>query len=194
MKVTRDVIVDLWPVYEAGAASADTRALVEEFLSGDPELARQLREGEKTMSELLFPQSVVLSPDVEKSAFDRMRELSRLRSYFFVLSILMMMTATMLRQFRFFTLMLAAGAGLVSAVLSLAETRPRLAALAIGPLVETPRQRRLRHARSACILASFLLLAFSALTRLGDDTVPLGLSILGIAAWAVLSVLARRRT
>ena len=194
MKVTRDVIVDLWPVYEAGAASADTRALVDEFLSGDPELARQLREGEKTMSELLFPESVVLSPDVEKSAFDRMRELSRLRSYFFVLWLLMTTTSVLLRQYRTVTILLGAGAGVVCAALWLAETRPRLAALAIGPLVETRRQRWLRHARSACILASFGLLVFSGLSRIGDDVVLLGLSVLGIAAWVVLSVLARRRT
>jgi hypothetical protein len=194
MKVTRDVIVDLWPVYETGAASADTRALVDEFLSGDPELARQLREGEKTMNELLFPESVVLSPDVEKSAFDRMRELSRLRTYFFVLSVLMMTSAGMLRQFRFFSTLMAAGAGLVCAGLWLAETRPGLAALAIGPLVETRRQRRLRHARSACILVSFVLLVFAGLTRIGNDVPLLGLSVLGLVAWAVLSVLGRQRS
>jgi len=43
MKITRSVIVDIWAVYASGEASADTRALVEEFLRGDPELAQQLR-------------------------------------------------------------------------------------------------------------------------------------------------------
>jgi hypothetical protein len=186
------VIVDLWPAYESGAASADTRALVDEFLSGDPELGRQLREGEKAMSELLFPESVVLSPDVEKSAFDRMRELSRLRSYFFVLWLLMTTTSVLLRQYRSFTILLGAGAGIVCAGLWLAETRPRLAALAIGPLVETRRQRRLRHARSACLVASFGLLAFSGLSRIGDDVLLVGLSALGVAAWVVLSLMGRR--
>ncbi|MET0553054.1 MAG: hypothetical protein ABW221_08455 [Vicinamibacteria bacterium] len=194
MKVTRDVIVDLWPVYEAGDASADTRALVEEFLSGDPALARELREGEEAMSELLFPESVMLSPDAEKSAFDRMRELTRLRTYFFMLSVLMVVASGMLRQFRFFSFLMAAGAGIVCAGLWLAETRPRLAALAIGPLVETRRQRRLRHARSACILVSFVLLVFSAMTRLGNDVPLLVLSVLGIVAWGVLSLLGRRRS
>ena len=37
MKVTRDVIRDLLPLHLAGEASADTRALVEEFLKDDPE-------------------------------------------------------------------------------------------------------------------------------------------------------------
>lgn len=40
MNVTQNVIHDLLPVYAAGEASADTVALVEEFLQGDPELAR----------------------------------------------------------------------------------------------------------------------------------------------------------
>jgi hypothetical protein len=44
MKITRDVITDLWPAYAAKEASADTRALVEEYLAGDPDLARDLRE------------------------------------------------------------------------------------------------------------------------------------------------------
>jgi hypothetical protein len=39
MNVTRDVISDLWPVYSAGEASADTRALVDAFLRQDPEFA-----------------------------------------------------------------------------------------------------------------------------------------------------------
>jgi hypothetical protein len=43
MNVTREVINDLWPVYAAGEASADTRALIEEFLDQDPDFARVLR-------------------------------------------------------------------------------------------------------------------------------------------------------
>jgi hypothetical protein len=43
MNVTRDVINDLWPVYAAGEASADTRALIEEFLARDPEFAQLLQ-------------------------------------------------------------------------------------------------------------------------------------------------------
>ena len=49
MNVTREVVKDLLPLYAAGEASADTRALVESFLRGDPDLARladALRAGE----------------------------------------------------------------------------------------------------------------------------------------------------
>ncbi|HET6899221.1 MAG TPA: hypothetical protein VFK70_12765 [Vicinamibacteria bacterium] len=45
MKVTRDVVLDLLPLYVAGEACADSRALVEEFLEQDPELRNRMREG-----------------------------------------------------------------------------------------------------------------------------------------------------
>ena len=44
MNVSRDVIVDLWPLYESGEASEDTRRLVEAFLEHDQELAIGLRD------------------------------------------------------------------------------------------------------------------------------------------------------
>jgi hypothetical protein len=40
MTVTRDVILDLLPLYFAGQASADTKQLVDEFLQTDPDFAR----------------------------------------------------------------------------------------------------------------------------------------------------------
>lgn len=40
MKVTRDVILDLLPLYMADEASNDTRILVEEYLRSDPKLAQ----------------------------------------------------------------------------------------------------------------------------------------------------------
>ena len=40
MEVTRDMVIDLLPLYESGEASKDTRAAVEEFLRRDPSLAR----------------------------------------------------------------------------------------------------------------------------------------------------------
>jgi hypothetical protein len=43
MNITREIISDLWPVYASGDASADTRALIDEFLERDPEFARILR-------------------------------------------------------------------------------------------------------------------------------------------------------
>lgn len=42
--VTRDIISDLYVLYSSGDATADSRRLVEEFLSHDPELAASLKE------------------------------------------------------------------------------------------------------------------------------------------------------
>jgi hypothetical protein len=63
MTITRPVIIDLWPLYASGDASAETRALVEEFLHDDPELAQQLGR------EPLLPAAAApLSPDHEVRA------------------------------------------------------------------------------------------------------------------------------
>lgn len=39
MEITRNVILDLLPLYSADEVSADTRVLVEKYLETDPELA-----------------------------------------------------------------------------------------------------------------------------------------------------------
>jgi hypothetical protein len=39
MQVTRDIVIDLLPLYQSGEASKDTRAAIEEFLRRDPSLA-----------------------------------------------------------------------------------------------------------------------------------------------------------
>lgn len=44
MKITRDVITDLWPLYQADEASEDTRQLIQAFLAQDPEFAKTLAE------------------------------------------------------------------------------------------------------------------------------------------------------
>ena len=44
MKITRNVILDLLPLYLAGEVSADTRALVEKYLETDPQLAKVARQ------------------------------------------------------------------------------------------------------------------------------------------------------
>ena len=43
MNATRDVITDLLPLYFSGEASADTRALVEEYFATNPEFERMAR-------------------------------------------------------------------------------------------------------------------------------------------------------
>ena len=48
MRITRNVITDLLPLYTAGEASEDTVSLVREYLEKDPELAEMAREAEET--------------------------------------------------------------------------------------------------------------------------------------------------
>ncbi len=53
--ITRDIISDLYVLYSSGDATADSRTLVEEFLSHDPELAASLKESGGTIPILPTP-------------------------------------------------------------------------------------------------------------------------------------------
>ena len=44
MKITRNVILDMLPLYVANEVSADTRALIDEYLEKDPELANVAKQ------------------------------------------------------------------------------------------------------------------------------------------------------
>ncbi|UCC40771.1 MAG: hypothetical protein JSV96_04820 [Candidatus Aminicenantes bacterium] len=44
MEITRNVILDLLPLYSADEVSADTRALVDQYLETDPELANVAKQ------------------------------------------------------------------------------------------------------------------------------------------------------
>jgi anti-sigma factor RsiW len=87
MSITRPVILDLWPAYVSGEASAETRALVDEFLRGDPEFARQLREN--PFGKISPPP---LPPDVETNAFTRARR--RLRGFPWLLQLAIFFSAS----------------------------------------------------------------------------------------------------
>jgi hypothetical protein len=86
MTVTRPIIIDLWPSYASGEASAETRALVEEFLRGDPDLARQLQKDPLAAIE---PPS--LPPDTEMRAFALARR--RLSGYPWLLQLAFLFSA-----------------------------------------------------------------------------------------------------
>lgn len=49
MEVTRDVILDLLPLYLADEVSPDTRALIDKYLETDPELAQLAKEQSAAM-------------------------------------------------------------------------------------------------------------------------------------------------
>ncbi len=73
MNVTREVILDLLPVYLAGEGSVDTRALIEEFLKQDPELAKKLRS--EWMDKMSAAMPSVLPPELELRAFRKTKRL-----------------------------------------------------------------------------------------------------------------------
>jgi hypothetical protein len=73
VNVTREVINDLWPLYSAGEASVDSRALVDEFLRQDPEYARLLHgRGEQDLLGHDVPKP---RPDSEAEALRRTKRL-----------------------------------------------------------------------------------------------------------------------
>lgn len=79
MKITQDVVKDLLTVYLAGEATADTRALVEEWLRTDPELARQVNQARQ----LELPPVSPPPATVEKRALERTRRQLRWRAVLF---------------------------------------------------------------------------------------------------------------
>lgn len=50
MEITREVILDLMPLYLAGEASPSTNSLVEEYLETDPELSQLAQDQLKKMN------------------------------------------------------------------------------------------------------------------------------------------------
>jgi hypothetical protein len=78
VKLTRDVVKDLLPVYIAGEASADTKVLVEEFLRGDPELAALVHD-ERAIEFLKQP--VALPQDHEKKSLRQLKRLIKIQTW-----------------------------------------------------------------------------------------------------------------
>lgn len=86
MNVTRDVVTDLLPVYFAGEASSDTKALVENFFTHDPEFAR-LAKAESAQI-VLHDIPIPLTKEDEMKALDRTKGLLRRRHLFLNIAIL----------------------------------------------------------------------------------------------------------
>ena len=49
MQVTRDIVIDLLPLYQSNEASTDSRAAIEEFLRKDPSLAQMASQDPGTI-------------------------------------------------------------------------------------------------------------------------------------------------
>jgi hypothetical protein len=70
MNITKDIISDLFPIYVANECSADTRALVDEYLKSNPREAEELR---RIMS------SPVTGPMPHAAALEEVRSLREAR-------------------------------------------------------------------------------------------------------------------
>jgi hypothetical protein len=77
MTVTRDVILDLLPLYFAGQVSSDTKSLVDEFLRTDPDFARMSARFDALLKDRGTPDD---SQSAERRAFERTRTLLRYRN------------------------------------------------------------------------------------------------------------------
>jgi len=85
MNVTREVILDLLPVYLAGEASPATRALIEEYLKQDPELAQRIRS--RWAENLAQAAPSVLPPDLELRSLKRTRRVLFFQRWSFAMAI-----------------------------------------------------------------------------------------------------------
>ena len=85
MEIAREVILDLLPLYLSGEASPATRALIEEYLATDPELARRIRSQLADGLDKAVPP--LLPPELEQKSFQRTRKLLGWQRWLFGLGI-----------------------------------------------------------------------------------------------------------
>jgi hypothetical protein len=78
MKVTKKVIMDLLPLYLANEVSEDTRALVEEYIKSDPEVAKMAKQA--TAEEILNDIPVPLSEEAKLKVYLEAKRLMFWRS------------------------------------------------------------------------------------------------------------------
>ena len=80
MEVTRNVVLDLLPLYHSGEASADTRAVVEEYLRREPALRRLIDTDETAPPPP--------ADDAERAALEQTRKHLRRRSWTMAVALL----------------------------------------------------------------------------------------------------------
>jgi hypothetical protein len=84
MNVTKEIINDLIPLYAANECSADTRALVEEYLQRNPQQAEELRRVMETTVPAAVPSTKSLD---EVRSFREARRRLRRRSWLMAFAI-----------------------------------------------------------------------------------------------------------
>lgn len=85
MQVTRDVVLDLLPLYTAGEVSEDTRRLVENYLETDPALTRLAQRAQ--VAKLPDDIPVPLTEDDEVKAFNKTKRMMWQLTFFLLLAV-----------------------------------------------------------------------------------------------------------
>ena len=93
-KVTRNVILDLLPLYISGEVSADTAALVKEYLDSDPELTEVAKNMAQANSNNEVP--APRSKETEMEGFEKTKQLMIIRSTIVIGLIAMFLCTAML--------------------------------------------------------------------------------------------------
>ena len=88
MKITREVILDLLPLYLANEVSADTGALIEKYLETDPQLAKLARQ-QKAAIELPGEIPIPLTEETQLKAYRK----SKIILYITIVFLALLMTA-----------------------------------------------------------------------------------------------------
>lgn len=94
MEISRDVILDLLPLYLAGEASASTNSLVEEYLETDPELSQLAQDQLKKMN-LTEEIPIPLTEDDKMKAYRRTRWLMVIYIVFLAIIISLILGVTL---------------------------------------------------------------------------------------------------
>ena len=82
--ISRNIILDLLPVYIAGEASEESRGLVEEFARNDPEIARLIRAG--TLDPAVISPKIAIPEDLEMKTMKRIRSRIRRQMWYVALA------------------------------------------------------------------------------------------------------------
>ncbi len=94
MEITREVILDLMPLYLAGEASPSTNSLVEEYLETDPELSQLAQDQLKKMN-LTEEIPIPLTEEDKMKAFRRTRWLMVIYIVFLAIIISLILGVTL---------------------------------------------------------------------------------------------------
>ncbi len=89
--ITRNIILDLLPAYLAGEVSADTRTLIENFMTADAEFAAQVKHPSHVLVAVESPR--LLSEDLELDALRKTKRAIRRRAWLLALAIICTLTA-----------------------------------------------------------------------------------------------------